>query len=121
MPRMLKVVSNTSPLTNLAVIGCLDLLREQFGHVEVPSAVWNEMLALPHADGRTALMQAREDGWLSVRIPDNTALAESLKFSGLDDGEANAIALAVETAAPCQDSQVSSGVVMVLKQSAAHA
>ena len=33
------VVSNTSPVLNLAIIGQLDLLRRQFGEVWIPSVV----------------------------------------------------------------------------------
>ena len=39
--RML-VVSDTSPLSNLAVIGRLELLRQQFGPVSAPPAVCRE-------------------------------------------------------------------------------
>ncbi len=36
---MSPVVSNTSPLTNLAVIGRIDLVKEQFETVLVPEVV----------------------------------------------------------------------------------
>ena len=97
---MSRTVSNTSPLTNLAVIGRLDLVREQLNQVSVPEVVWREMLALPHDSGRAALLAAREDGWLIVTPIASAALAASLRFSGLDDGESEAISLAVETRAP---------------------
>lgn len=57
-------VSNTSPLTNLAVIGRLDLVRRQFASVMVPAEVWAEMLALPHPQGRRSLA-AGTNGWLA--------------------------------------------------------
>lgn len=37
------VVSNTSPIMNLAVLGLLDLLRQQFREVIVPDAVIEEL------------------------------------------------------------------------------
>jgi len=37
------VVSNTSPLSNLAIIARLDLLREQFGTVTIPHEVRVEL------------------------------------------------------------------------------
>ncbi len=37
------VVSNTSPLSNLAIIGQLELLREQIGEVVIPPAVHAEL------------------------------------------------------------------------------
>jgi predicted nucleic acid-binding protein len=39
-------VSNTSPISNLALIGRLDLLREQFGKILIPRAVERELQAL---------------------------------------------------------------------------
>lgn len=37
------VVSNTSPVLNLAIIQQLDLLRQQFGEVLIPPAVLAEL------------------------------------------------------------------------------
>lgn len=37
------VVSDTSPITNIAAIGQLDLLRELYGNLVIPTAVYNEM------------------------------------------------------------------------------
>jgi len=93
------VVSNTSPLTNLAAIGRLDLVREQLRDVLVPSAVWVEMSALPHEGGRRALKAARETGWLRVVSVSDSALPASLRLIGLDAGESEAIALAHEHSA----------------------
>jgi predicted nucleic acid-binding protein len=42
MKRM-PVVSNTSPISNLALIGRLDLLREQFRKILIPEAVDREL------------------------------------------------------------------------------
>ncbi|WP_020507408.1 hypothetical protein [Lamprocystis purpurea] len=39
------VVSDTSPLTNLAAIGRLDLLQSLFGRIQIPEAVWFELNA----------------------------------------------------------------------------
>lgn len=97
---MWPAISNTSPLTNLAVIGRLALVRDQLGRVAVPEAVWREMLALPHEAGREALLAARDAGWLAVLPLGSPALAASLRFSGLDEGESEAIAMAVESSAP---------------------
>ena len=81
------VVSNTSPLTNLAAIGRLDLVREQLRDVLVPSAVWAEMSALPHEGGRRALMVARESGWLRVVSVSNAALPASLRRPQADPSD----------------------------------
>jgi len=37
------VVSNTSPITNLAAIGELDLLYRLYGKIVIPDGVWNEL------------------------------------------------------------------------------
>ncbi len=37
------VVSNTSPLLNLALIDRVHLIEAQFGEVVIPTAVWNEL------------------------------------------------------------------------------
>ena len=39
------VVSNTSPLTNLAAIGQFDLLRQLYTRVHLAEGVWNELNA----------------------------------------------------------------------------
>ncbi len=96
---MSPVVSNTSPLTNLAVIGRIDLVKEQFETVLVPEAVWTEMLALPHAEGRKALLSAKETSWLRVVPVFDAALPDSLRLLGLDAGESEAVALAREQTA----------------------
>jgi predicted nucleic acid-binding protein len=89
------VVSNTSPLVNLAVIGRLHLLRDQLHEVIVPQTVWQEVSALPHQGGLEALKDAVRSGWLII-VPDPPPelLAEVLS-TGLDAGESAAISLAV--------------------------
>jgi uncharacterized protein len=64
----MRVVSNTSPLSNLAIIGRLDLLKQRYGAVLIPPEVLTELKALSHADARTRLAAALNDGWLQVRL-----------------------------------------------------
>jgi uncharacterized protein len=40
------VVSNTSPLTNLAAIGQFDLLRKLYSEINIPYGVWEELNAM---------------------------------------------------------------------------
>lgn len=94
----MRVVSNTSPLTNLAVIGRLEWVREQFGQVVIPEAVWLEVSGLEHPEGKHALLAASQAGWITVERADNRALVQSLAKE-LDAGEAEALALAISTAA----------------------
>jgi uncharacterized protein len=91
------VVSNTSPLSNLAIIGRLDLLREQLGLVTIPPGVRAELSRHPDPAARQILDQALQDGWLRV-VPLAGAVPADL-LSALDLGEAEALALALETKA----------------------
>ena len=68
------VVSNTSPLSALAIIGRLNLLRGQFGVIRIPPAVWAELSRLEHASGKQALEQAYADGWIQVHESTNLAI-----------------------------------------------
>ncbi|NEX23191.1 DUF3368 domain-containing protein [Thiorhodococcus mannitoliphagus] len=93
---MRRVVSNTSPLTNLAAIGQLDLLYRLFGRVEIAHAVWDELNANGRSwPGRDEVAQA---SWIIRQAPNNQALMRALQRD-LDRGESASIALAVELGA----------------------
>jgi hypothetical protein len=91
----MQVVSNTSPLSALSIIGQLGLLRAQFGIIRVPKAVWIELSRLEHASGKQALDQARAQGWIQVREAANRPMIGILSAT-LDAGEAEAIAMSLE-------------------------
>lgn len=91
----MQVVSNTSPVCNLAVIGRLDVLRGQFGSIQIPAAVRAELARLEHSGGRQAIDQACADGWIRIQRLETSELSNVLS-SSLDAGEAEAIALAIE-------------------------
>jgi predicted nucleic acid-binding protein len=88
------VVSNTSPLSNLAIVGRLALLRDQFGAVLVPSAVRRELIQLRHSTAAQSLDEAFSEGWLQV-APLPRPVPGRLG-AGLHAGEAEALALALE-------------------------
>lgn len=92
----MNVVSNTSPISNLAIIGRLDLLAQMYGYVIIPQEVWHEIVVkgahLPSAQ------QVANAPWIQVRAVANQALVQSLR-QDLDAGEAAAIALALEMGA----------------------
>lgn len=88
-------VSNTSPISNLACIGRLNLLRDQFSEVHVPSAVETELQNIPDRHIRDVVEEAKRTGWLKPRPATNTKLI-SLLMMELHQGEAEAIALALE-------------------------
>ena len=87
--------SDTSPISNLALIGRLELLRVQFREVWIPGAVKRELDRLPSPEGRASIQQAMQAGWLRCRDIANAPLAAVLA-NDLDEGEAEAIALATE-------------------------
>ena len=62
----MRVVSNTSPLSNLAIIGQLGLVREQLGNLLIPPAVHAELLRNPHPKACSALQGALQEGWIRV-------------------------------------------------------
>ena len=94
----MRVVSNTSPISNLAIIGRLDVLSHQFGTILIPEAVRRELSRLEHQAGRQAIEQALTQGWIQIEPTTPSDLARNLA-STLDAGEAEAIALASESAA----------------------
>lgn len=87
------VVSNSSPLMNLAIIGQLDLIKALFGRVFVPQEVWHELTVA--GKGKPGSEVIRQAEWIERKeLRDNTLYP--LLRKDLDDGEAAAIALAVE-------------------------
>lgn len=88
----MRVLSNTSPLMNLAAIGRLQLLPTLFGEVLTTPAVLDELEAggtgAPGAD-------ARQWSWLSVYPPRSSDTVRTLSLQ-LDRGEAETIAAALE-------------------------
>ena len=90
------VVSNASPLINLARIGKLDLLRQLYGMLVVPQAVWDEVVV--QGAGQAGAAEVKAASWIKVQAVTNTALAQALQQE-LDAGEAEAIVLAQETRA----------------------
>lgn len=79
------VVSNTSPVSNLAVVGQLGLLQKLYDQVVIPQFVQSEIIA-----GKIAI-----PNWIQVKRVATTPTVISLQFQ-LDRGEAEAIALALE-------------------------
>jgi predicted nucleic acid-binding protein len=89
----MKVVSNASPLVNLARIGQLRLLPLVFGHIVLPDAVWQEVV--DDGRGQPGAEEIRRASWINRASVSNQPLVHSLR-QDLDAGEAEAIVLAVE-------------------------
>ena len=89
----MKVVSNASPLINLARIGQLALLSRLFGRLLLPQAVWQEVVE--DGRGQPGAEEIRRAVWIERAAVSNQPLIHSLR-QDLDAGEAEAIALAIE-------------------------
>jgi len=92
------VVSNTSPVLDLAIVDRLDLLREQFERILVPPAVVAELRLEEALPGNNAIRDAVTAGWIEQAELASDVVAALLRHD-LDDGESEAIALAQENQA----------------------
>ncbi len=89
----MRVVSNTSPLTNLAAIGEFELLHQLYGKIYIAHGVWDELNTAGQTwPGRNEVATAN---WVECHQVQNQALVRALQRD-LDRGEAESIALAVE-------------------------
>ena len=93
MPNRDLVVSDTSPLLNLSLIGRLDLLESQFSGLTIPEQVWSELT--DGEDGLDALRELNESGFLRTVEVERSDLFVEL-FQRLDRGETAAICHAIE-------------------------
>jgi len=93
------VVSNTSPIWNLASIKKLYLIHEQFSDVLIPDEVLAELRVGYDYPAMVEIQRALDEKWLKVEHLNNQHLKQSLMLE-LDSGEAAAIALAIELGIP---------------------
>lgn len=87
------VVSNTSPIINLAAIGQLDLLQRLYGTILIPQAVYHEIAV--RGSGQAGATEVQTFQWFERYRVQDVVLVKRLEQQ-LDAGEAEAIALAVE-------------------------
>lgn len=90
------VVSDASPLANLAVVGKLDLLPALYTQVLIPEAVAAELRAGEEQKSFPPFLASSH--WLEVRAVADRAAVDQLLLQ-LDLGEAESIVLAVESRA----------------------
>ncbi|WP_346341611.1 hypothetical protein [[Phormidium] sp. ETS-05] len=89
------VVSDTSSLSALAIVGYLWLLQRLYGRVLIPPAVADELRRGGEDDGRITVVLSLD--WIEVCQPSNYQLVAILQTErNLDRGESEAIALALE-------------------------
>ncbi|MDJ0580919.1 DUF3368 domain-containing protein [Crocosphaera sp.] len=87
------ILSNTSPLNNLAAIDQLHLLKELYSSIIIPSEVYQELMAVEtpiHVSN-----QIKKAQWIKVEQVISLTTIKLLEQQ-LDRGEAEAIALALQ-------------------------
>jgi predicted nucleic acid-binding protein len=87
------VVSNTSPITNLATIGQLELLPKLYSQVIIPQAVYEEIVI--SGSGKPGAAEVQAASWIEVKKATDQTLVAKLELE-LDQGEAESIALSLE-------------------------
>jgi len=87
------VVSNTSPIVNLATVGRLDLLQQLYKKVAIPQAVYREITLV--GAGQPGAMEVQTLEWIEFKEVADRSLVVALQAE-LDEGEAEAIALAIQ-------------------------
>ena len=85
------VVSDTSPILSLALIGRLELLHDLYGTIVIPEAVRTELIATDQDGAR----EVAQTDWIITR-PIEPDIVLKLLLREVDRGEAEAIGLAVQ-------------------------
>jgi predicted nucleic acid-binding protein len=93
------VVSDTSPITNLAAIGKLELLEKLYTRVLIPTAVYNEMVGVKSLVPGAVEVQTLP--WIVTQSVVNTERVKEIleNQENIDLGEAEAIVLTLELSA----------------------
>ncbi len=87
------IVSDTSCISNLLLLGKLDLLKETYHNILIPPAVFSEVLALENF-GKD-IQEFKAASWIEV-IPPGAGAMQIVSRYHLDRGELEGIALACE-------------------------
>ena len=92
------IISNSTPLINFAAIRRLDILEQLFGKIHIPKAVEQELLEKGREYPSAAELKERwfrHDLWIECLEVQDMRSCRLLKMQ-VDNGEAEAIALALE-------------------------
>ena len=87
------VVSNPSPIFYLSTIGQLDLLRQLYAKIVIPTTVYDEIIHVGNTDASAKVVPTLS--WIKTQSATDQELVNRLRVE-LDPGEAEAIALAIE-------------------------
>lgn len=91
MPDLI-VVSNTTPIITLLGIGKLEILQKLYGKIFIPQAVAKEVLV---GENKFAFVDLEQIGWVVIKKVENELLLKTF-LQDLDEGEAEALVLAIE-------------------------
>ncbi|MER3433540.1 MAG: DUF3368 domain-containing protein [Leptolyngbya sp. ERB_1_1] len=91
------VISNTSPISNLAAIGKLSLLQHVYGSITIPQAVADEIAKVATIYFQAASVPSQS--WITIQAVKDLPTVQRLQSEKLDAGESEAIALAIEVGA----------------------
>lgn len=90
------VISNTTPLIGLSMLGRLELVKTLFGEIIIPPAVHHELTVKGAGRiGANEIATGVADGWIRVESLSPSPLLATLKVD-LDEGESEAIVMALE-------------------------
>ncbi len=87
------VIADSTCLIGLSRIGKLDILRDLFGTITIPDAVFYEVVTL--GKGRPGAIDVKKAEWIAKLTVKNRLAVSAFKFN-LGAGESEAIALASE-------------------------
>ncbi len=86
------IISDTSCISALLRVGQLNLLESIFEEIIIPQKVMDELFQLKNFGIDISPLQNAD--WVTIKNPNNNALLNRLLIQ-LDEGEANAITLAI--------------------------
>ncbi|TEU10645.1 MAG: DUF3368 domain-containing protein [Anaerolineales bacterium] len=89
----MRAIVNATPLIALALLERLDLLRQMFDEVLVPTAVYDEVVI--QGAGRPGAAEIAQADWLQIAAPEAVPTIEPI-LMGLDEGEMQVLLLARE-------------------------
>ena len=90
------VVSNSTPIINFATIDRMDILHALYGQLLIPDAVWGEIVV--KGINYVASSRLKKLDWIQKQSVKKDNFLKMLKAK-LDDGESEAISLAIESKA----------------------
>ena len=93
---MLKVIVNSTPIISLCLIGKLHFLKDLYGIIMIPEAVFKEISVKPDSVAKNELDKSLD--WIEICSIKNE-MAKILYKSQLHDGEVEVMILGKETSA----------------------